>query len=190
VGTEPPKDGERQQLPATIATDRLVLTPLDVGDADEMVTVLADPALHRFTGGRPATLDELRRQYAGWVAGSGNQGEHWLNWIVRLASHGPAVGTVQATVVATDHAGRRSSTAYVAWVIGTAWQGHGYAGEAATALVRHLVSCGVDDVVAHVHADHGASAAVAARAGLRRTDEVADGEVVWRLGRSGEWTLT
>jgi len=31
-----------------VATRRLVLRPLRVEDADEMVTVLADPALHEF----------------------------------------------------------------------------------------------------------------------------------------------
>jgi RimJ/RimL family protein N-acetyltransferase len=35
----------------TIATERLVLTPLRPEDAGELVGVLGDPALHRFTGG-------------------------------------------------------------------------------------------------------------------------------------------
>jgi RimJ/RimL family protein N-acetyltransferase len=182
-------EGERQPMASTIGTDRLDLRPLVVEDADQMVTVLADPELHRFTGGRPATLDELRRQYAGWVAGSGNDREQWLNWIVRLGAGGPAVGTVQATVVTAAEL-LPSTTAYVAWVIGTAWQSRGYAGEAARALVRHLLDAGVDDVVAHVNAEHVASAAVAARAGLRPTDQIADGEVVWRLGADSERTVT
>ena len=41
---------------ATIGTERLLLTPLRIADADEMVDVLADPRLHQFIGGRPATL--------------------------------------------------------------------------------------------------------------------------------------
>jgi RimJ/RimL family protein N-acetyltransferase len=163
---------------ATIATLRLEIRPLSVRDADEMVVVLADPALHEFTGGEPATLDELRARYAGWEHGSGSADEMWLNWIVRLGTDGVAVGTVQATVMQPA----TQATAYVAWTIGTPWQGHGYAGEAATGLVQWLMKKGVESVVAHVHADHHASAAVAARAGLRRTSEIADGEVVWRLG--------
>jgi len=175
---------------STITTDRLVLSPLRISDADEMVAVLADPDLHRYIGGRPATLEELRRQYAGWVAGSGNDHERWLNWIVRLGDGGPAIGTMQATVVTNGDEAQRSSTAYVAWTIGTPWQGRGYAGEAAIGLVGHLIASGVGDVVAHVNAGHDASAAVAARAGLQRTDEIADGEVVWRLGPEGGRTLT
>ena len=47
---------------------RLDLSPsAGVADADEMVAVLADPALHEFTGGQPATLDELRDRYRSWA---------------------------------------------------------------------------------------------------------------------------
>ena len=49
---------------ATIGTERLLLTPLCPQDADKMVEVLADPRLHQFIGGRPATLQELRTRYA------------------------------------------------------------------------------------------------------------------------------
>ncbi|MDX2290691.1 MULTISPECIES: GNAT family N-acetyltransferase, partial [Streptomyces] len=61
---------------------------------------------------------------------------------------------------------------------GTAWQGRGYASEAARALVGWLRPR-VRTVVAHVHPDHAASAAVARAAGLVPTDEVQDGEVRW-----------
>ena len=73
------------------------------------------------------------------------------------------------------------STASVAWTIGVPWQGHGYAGEAAAALVQWLVGLGIEVVEANVHPDHHASGAVAARAGLTPTSEVSDGEVIWRL---------
>jgi hypothetical protein len=43
-----------------ISTGRLDLLPLLVGHADEMATVLSDPALHTFTGGTPDTPQALR----------------------------------------------------------------------------------------------------------------------------------
>lgn len=51
--------------------------------------------------------------------------------------------------------------AEVAWVIGTEWQGRGIAREAAEALVALLLEHGAHTIVAHVHPDHTASAAVA-----------------------------
>jgi RimJ/RimL family protein N-acetyltransferase len=71
----------------------------------------------------------------------------------------------------------------VAWVIGTPWQGRGYAGEAAQAVVGWLEDEGVGSVTAHIEAGHAASARVAVAAGLSPTDEIEDGEVVWRLPR-------
>ncbi len=144
-----------------------------------MVAVLADPALYRFTGGEPPTLEELRRRYVAQVAGRSADGtEAWHNWIVRLAAGGEAVGFVQATVTGDGD----DANADIAWVVGVPWQGHGYAGEAAAALVAWLVGArGVSAVTAHIHPYHAASARVAERAGLAPTGVFEDGERVWRL---------
>jgi len=161
---------------ATIATKRLLLTPLRPQDADELVDVLADPRLHHFIGGQPATLDELGARYARLAAGSSKPDEVWCNWIVRRRADSQPVGTVQATLTSHDGAW----TAHVAWVIGIPWQHQGLASEAARALVCWLGSHGVHDIVAHIHPDHVASMRVASRAGLQPTDDEVDGEQVWR----------
>jgi RimJ/RimL family protein N-acetyltransferase len=147
-----------------------------VADAEELAPVLDDGRLHEFIGGRPLTLPELRERYGRLVAGSPDADEVWLNWVVRSRFDETAVGTVQATVATTSV----PPTAHVAWVIGVAWQGRGLASEAARGLVDWLRDNGVGEISAHVHPDHHASAAVAARAGLHVTDEVKDGERVWR----------
>jgi len=153
-----------------IVTERLELTPLRVEDADTMAAVLADERLHEFIGGHPATVEELRGRYTRQVAGPGRPGEIWLNWIVRVA--GEPVGYVQATVVDTS--------ADVAWVIGTPWQGRGYATEAAAGLVAWLRDRGLA-TFATIAPGHRASERVAAAVGLTVTDELVDGERVWRL---------
>ncbi|WP_225801385.1 GNAT family N-acetyltransferase [Streptomyces sp. NK15101] len=158
---------------ATVRTRRLDLVPLAVAHAGEMAGVLADPALHAFIGGAPLTAPELRARYERLVAGSPDPAVVWCNWVVRLRAEDRLAGTVQATV--TD-GGR---TAEVAWVTGTDWQGRGIAREAAEGLVGLLVERGVRTVVAHVHPDHAASAAVARAAGLAPTGEEQDGEVRW-----------
>lgn len=162
-----------------VRTRRLDLTPLAVADADEMSEVLADPALHLFIGGAPLSRAELLARYGRLAAGSPDPATVWANWTVRLRSDGRAAGTVQATV--TD-GGR---TAEIAWVIGTPWQGRGFAVEAATGLVGLLADRGVRTVLAHVHPDHAASAAVARAAGLTSTGEEEDGEIRWELRLPG-----
>lgn len=165
----------------TIVTERLGLVPLRVDDAEEMAGVLGDQRLHEFIGGEPDTVTGLRKRYAKLVAGSPDPDEVWLNWIVRRRSDAQPIGTVQATLTSGDG----ESTANVAWVIGVDWQNQGFASEAARALVGWLRQHGANNVVAHIHPDHHASAAVALRAGLRPTDEEVDGERVWRAPDSG-----
>lgn len=162
---------------ARIRTDRLELTPLQPGHASEMVDVLDDPVLYAFTGGDPPELPDLEARYRTWAEGSPRVSEAWLNWIIRLRSGGAAIGHLQATVVDDGKA------ADIAWLIGTAWQGRGYASEAARALVRWLEGRGVGEITAHIHPDHVASGRVATAAGLEPTSEVKGGEVVWRLTR-------
>lgn len=155
-----------------IHTERLELLPLEVEHAAEMVGVLADPALHAFIGGEPDAEEELRARYARMTAGSPDPDVAWLNWVIRLREEGCLTGTVQATVTP-------GPIAEVAWVVGTPWQGRGIAREAVLGLVDWLGSQSVQSVIAHVHPDHAASAAVAAAAGLAPTDEGQDGEIRW-----------
>lgn len=160
----------------TIFSDRLKLSALTLSDADEMTKILCDERLHDFTGGSPMNLEDLRDRYQHLVDGSSLRDEFWLNWIVRTLD-GDAIGTVQATII-SPHG--EASLAYVAWVIGSAFQGRGFATEAARSLVSWLRDLGVSSIEAHIHPDHHASAMVAHRAGLFPTSELVDGEVVWR----------
>ena len=150
-----------------IATPRLTLLPLGVEHAEEMAAVLADPALYTHIGGVPLTVDETRRRFERLTAGSADPAVTWFNWVIGLDGH--LTGTVQATV-------GPGPTAEIAWVVGTSWQRRGIAKEAAIGLVDWLGRQSVRTVVAHVHPDNHASAAVAIAAGLRATDEWQDGE--------------
>jgi RimJ/RimL family protein N-acetyltransferase len=160
---------------AQLRGDRVVLEPLRVQHAVELVDVLSDAALYRYTGGSPPSAAELEARYGRQVAGSGDPAEAWHNWVVRLGSDGPAVGYVQATV------GPEPASAELAWVVGTPWQGRGLARESSAVVLDHLLASGVRRVVAHVHPDHLASQRVATSLGLAPTGTLVDGEVEWRL---------
>jgi RimJ/RimL family protein N-acetyltransferase len=168
--------------PVAIATRRLDLLPLCVGHAEEMAEVLSAPELHRFTGGVPETGQALRARYERLVAGSPDADVSWCNWVVRLRGTGDLTGTLQATVTAADAGG----VAEVSWVVGKDWQRRGIATEAATGLVSWLATRPVRTVIAHIHPDHRASAAVAAAAGLTPTGHLHDGEVRWQLLLGGD----
>jgi enoyl-CoA hydratase/carnithine racemase/RimJ/RimL family protein N-acetyltransferase len=162
---------------ARLESDRLVLEPLRVEHADELVLVLDDPALHEFIGGRPATPDELRRRFTRQVKGRSPDGRaEWLNWTVRVRVTGRAVGLAQATVTADA----QGQTADLAWMIATAYQGQGLAKESTGLVAEWLRDRGVDRLGAHIHPDHHASMAVARSIGLAPTDVLKDGEIRWQ----------
>jgi RimJ/RimL family protein N-acetyltransferase len=156
-----------------IEAPRLRLVPLAAADADEMFEVLDDLRLHRYTGGKPLSCAALANRYRRLELAASDDGvEIWGNWIVRLRDGQIAVGVVQATV--------RAHAADLAWVIGTRWQGRGYAGEAASALADWLRDAGVRRLAAHIHPEHVSSAGVARHAGLIQTSERdTAGEVIW-----------
>ncbi len=160
---------------AVIVTTRLELRPLRAEDADAMFDMYADPRMYTFTGDPTPTLEDLRARYRRLAVGGSDDGrQDWRNWIVRRRDDGVPVGVLQATI---DDDGRH---ALIAWDIGVAWQGHGYATEAGRGVMEWLGDRGVITVEACVHPAHDASARVAAKVGLIGTDEVVDGERVWR----------
>lgn len=161
------------QLTATrLVSARVALEPLTPEHADELAPLLDDASLHRFIGGQPADVLELRarfeRQARGW---SPDRTQRWLNWVVRVRDTGEAVGTAQATVT--------EGVAELAWVVGSAHQRQGFAKEAAGLVASWLREHGVGRLRAHIHPDHLASIAVARSIGLRPTQVIVDGEVRW-----------
>ncbi len=168
---------------SSLESERLTLEPLAAAHADELVHVLDDPALHRFTGGAPLGIDELRARFERQARGESPDGrDTWLSWVVRERVSGRAVGTVQATLPGRE-GGR---VAELAWVIGTSHQGNGFATEAAITVADWLFSQDVSLLRAHIHPEHHASMAVARAAGFEPTPVIVDGESRWsRRGRQG-----
>ena len=159
-------------LEQTVETDRLVLRPLKVSDANEMVAVLADESLYEFERGSPPSVESLRTRYEHQVGGSDDPGETWWNWIICSARTGQAMGFVQADVV--------GETADLGWLVGAEYQRRGLATEAVRAVIDWLTKNDVRRLEAHIHRAHAASQTVAQRVGLSDTGVVDDdGELVW-----------
>jgi len=151
-----------------LATERLTLEPLRVAHADEMAEVLDDERLHEFIGGAPRPLEELRDRYREQVRGwSLSNTDRWLNWVVRELASGAAVGGMQATL--RVEAGE--VVAELAWVLGIAFQGRGYAREAAASMIAWLRDEGADRLFADIDPGHAASQGVARSLGLTRSGE-------------------
>lgn len=153
--------------------NRVTLTLVDVCHAGEMYPILADPSLHHFTGGEPpANLAAVQQWFAALAKRESPDGaQRWLTWIVRLATDDTAIGYVQATITG-EHA-------EIAWLIGTHWQGQGYAREATGLLMEWLAETAVKQVSANIHPHHRVSQRVAEHIGLARSGAWHEGEETW-----------
>ena len=187
-------------------TARLVLEPLRVDHAAEMVAVLASPALYAVTGGEPPSLAELTVRYARQTAGPSGLSEPAPD---EPALDEPALDEAAPDEAAPDQAAPDQaaerwcnwvlregdalvgyvqatvtlagpSTAALAWLVRPQEQGRGLAVEAAAAMAAHLRETGVDALTAWIADHHPASQAVARRLGLRPTERLDDdGERCW-----------
>lgn len=160
-----------------LTTKRLLLEPLRVEHADEMVDVLAPRELYAYYPEQDSpTLDELRATYTRQTRGHSQDGtQTWHNWIMRSRLTSEAIGFIQVTVT-KDHA-------EIAWVVGVPWQGMGYASEAAGAVrdacLRGDTGQTVVDVFCHIAPGHEKSERVARALGLHPTTRWHDGEIRW-----------
>lgn len=155
-------------------TPRLRLVPAVAADGPELFHLLNDQRLHEFTGGTPLgeteLTDRLRRRED---RRSTDGREVFLDWVVRLVPLGEAIGMMSAVV---DDAGEAELT----WTIGRGWQAHGFAVEAAGAMVRLLEAhAGVCLLRAEIAPRHAAARSVATRLGMQPTGE--------RRGRRDVW---
>lgn len=118
----------------TLRADDLVLEPQTAAHAAEMYPLLADPEMSRY-------LDTDPPSDPAWLAArfakletrrSADGREHWLNWVIRTPQHALA-GYVQATVY-TD------GSANIAYELGRAFWGRGWATRSALAMLQELAS--------------------------------------------------
>lgn len=144
-------------------TDRLRLEPQRESHAAELFAILSDPRLYEFIPqDPPQTLAVLAARFQRLetrISPSGD--EIWLNWVVRSKSEKKCLGRVQATI-------RQDGSALIAYEIGTAFWGQGYAVEACGRVIQALFAdYQADQIVADVDTRNLASIRLLERLGFQ-----------------------
>lgn len=117
---------------AQLATARLTLTPVALGDFDDVVALWRDEGFYRHITGRPLSEEEvwfrLLRDIGHWSAlGRGN-------WAIRMTGTGAYVGSVGVLDYRREITPRLDAPE-LGWGVGGAFQGQGLAGEALAAAL-------------------------------------------------------
>lgn len=109
----------------------LTLEPQTVAHAAEMFVVLSDPAIYEFENSPPLSPEWLANRFARLESRQSADGQQqWLNWVIRCHD-GALIGYVQATITADQRA-------MIAYELGSAWWGRGFAFAAVSAMMDEL----------------------------------------------------
>ena len=116
-----------------LATERLILEPLEVTHAAKLYAGLADPTLYRFVPEDPLSLVDLTEKYQRILRGPrDNNIELWRNWAVRLCGgNNEYIGMIETSVFPNDNA-------YLAYFIFASHHRQGYAHEACATVLKHV----------------------------------------------------
>lgn len=168
-----------------IATERLGLEPLQPDHAARLFALLQDPGIYRYIPQEPPVSPSLLMQRYEQLASriSPARDQAWLNWAISLTTTGEYIGQVEATIF-------EDQTAYLAYLIGSAFWGHGYATEACTRVIQLLFDdYGVTQIKAEIDTRNTASMRLLERLGFTRIGYQANADF-FKNSSSDEYTYS
>jgi RimJ/RimL family protein N-acetyltransferase len=161
-----------------IRTDRLVLRPWRPEELDRYHSLRGNPEVARFLYHEPLTRDEAADRMAGLRTEITETGS-WMNLAVEVTATGEVVGDVGLCWMSDDH-----RHAEIGYAFHPDHRGHGYATEAAAAMVDlAFTGLGAHRVAGNLDSRNQPSAALLERLGMRREAHLVENEWV-----KGEWT--
>jgi len=160
-----------------IRTERLVLRPYEERDYDGLHALYSDADVARWLYNEPHTPEESRAKLARKIAGTALTEEQGLSAAVERRD-----GTYVGDVVLFYMAPAEHRSVELGFSFLPAHQGHGYAAEAARALVDWAFGVGFHRVYGRLEPRNVASARVLEKLGMRKEGELVENEWV-----KGEW---
>ena len=168
----------RLQPSYPIPTQRLLLRPLAEADVEAIVAYRSLPEVCRWVPFEPMSAEQVRERVHGlWSKRGIDRPGEALTLGVEIRAGGALAGDVMLFWTSGEH---RSGE--VGYVFDPRQAGHGYATEAAHALL-HLAFDGLElhRVIARVDAENSPSARLAQRLGMRQEAHLVENE--WFKGR-------
>jgi RimJ/RimL family protein N-acetyltransferase len=148
-----------------VRSERLLLRPLIPGDADALLAYRSRLDVSRWVPFDPMSRDDILERIAGqWSRTELTDEGQALTLGAEVAATGELAGDVILMWHSREHAGGE-----VGYVLNPALGGHGYATEAARAMLRlGFEDLGLRRIVARIDEDNEASAKLARRLGMRQ----------------------
>jgi RimJ/RimL family protein N-acetyltransferase len=158
-----------------LETDRLVLRPYEAGDLGAYHAIRSQPEVVRYLYDDPLTIEKAREKVERLVKSRALEAEDdWLAAAITVRESGAFVGDVAFHWVSVQH-----RTGEIGFVLDPRHQGHGYATEAARALLDWgFGTFGLHRIIGRTEARNSASARVLERLGMRLEAHLVENEWV------------
>jgi RimJ/RimL family protein N-acetyltransferase len=164
-----------------VVTERLRLRALTTADRGALLAYRSLPEVCRFLPFPPMDAAEIDRRLDGQWRQYRPAAPRGMTLGIEVAATGELAGDVVLFLES-----RADETGELGWVLSPEHTGHGYATEAAAALLALAFDgMGLHRVVARMAPDNDASAAVATRLGMRREALMIENELI-----KGRWEDT
>jgi RimJ/RimL family protein N-acetyltransferase len=172
-------DGLTDLAPAyPVRTQRLALRPWRHDDLDRYLDLRGRPEVARFLYDQPLTRQQAAAKLAGLDSRITRVGG-WINLAAEVADTGVVAGDIGLGWMSDVH-----RQAEIGYTFHPDHQGHGYATEAAAAMVElAFTGLGAHRVCGRLDARNTASAQLLERLGMRHEAHLVENELV-----KGEWT--
>jgi RimJ/RimL family protein N-acetyltransferase len=166
-----------------LETERLLIRPWRHDEADRLLDLLSRLEVVKWLGdGEPVLMKDLDEAHARIDRFAARSAPPLGMWAVERAEDGVVVGTVLLlTLPNADH-----GEVEIGWHLHPDSWGHGYAGEAARAVLAHGFAAGLPEIIAVSHTDNYASQAVMRRIGMQDRGVVER----WYEGESAYFVIT
>jgi RimJ/RimL family protein N-acetyltransferase len=162
-----------------LRTERLELRPHDAGDLEAFHAIRSNPEVARYLYNEPLSLDEARAKLDLRIGARALAAENdWLPAAIVERASGVMVGDVGLNWRSVEH-----RTGEIGFTVDPAYQGRGYATEAARALLDWgFREFGLHRVIGRTEVRNTGSARVLERLGMRLEATLVENEWV-----KGEW---
>jgi len=163
-----------------VRTPRLLLRPLTAADADALLAYRSLPDVCRYVPFEPMTRQDLLERIAGmWSRTALTDAGQQLTLGVEVAATGVLAGDCILMWHSREHSGGE-----IGYVFDPEQAGHGYATEAARALLAlGFCGLGLHRIIARIDDRNEPSARLARRLGMRQEARLVDNELF-----KGEWS--
>lgn len=152
----------------TIESDRLLLRPWAVEDADFLLDLQSRWDVVRFLGSQPTVMTDREEALASIARRRAVDDPVHGIWAIATAADDQLVGTLllKPIPLSTGEPATEPPDVEIGWHLHPDAWGHGYATEAAAAVMDDAFTRGLPRVVAVTHPDNHASQAVCRRLGM------------------------